>query len=426
MINVTARDKQLIPNRLYLQQGDSGAGIVCFSIPRHYDNVDLSKCSAAILVSGKVGSTSDKIVAEVDNVLKLETEEETVKLIWTVSGYTTKEAGELMYQIVFYDNDNQVVWHTVTASFTVRESIGVDDDIYAAYPSLLQQWEANMKAQAEESRGAIAQAQAQAAAAKTSADNAGEFAKQSQSSAGVSTEQAQSASLNKDATEQNKAVTLQKAQEVEQAKQEALTAKARCEELERRVVVLMSTDTRSYLFKTLLERDMHNDFRHCDRCSVMETRADYIYDTLDIDGNEISPEWIQTSSWDSTGGVSWDMIEGKPIFSLVATTGDYNSLSNKPNLYRSFITLPNGNWDYSLSDKAVITVVEPTPINITNLYNGAVGLIKVYGGELILPAGSKKSIDFDYITATGGGHYTYTFLYDGTSLCWSRTVCVNG
>lgn len=429
MKKIAVRNKTIRSKTLYFNQGDSNTDILCFIIQRYCNGVDLSQQNAAILVSrgGNIESEADKILAGVDDVLKLEVAEETVKLIWTVSGHTTKDTGNLLYQIIFYDDQNRIVWHTTTATIAVRASlVGIDEVIYVQYPSLLQQWEANMREQAEDSRKAITQAQEQAALSRTCAVQSEESAKRSQAGAGVSTEQAQSASLNKDVTDQNKTTTVQKAQEAEQAKQAALIAQSRCEEAEQRVFWMMSTDTRSYLFKTIAERDAFQDLRHCDRCSVMETRSDYIYDANDTDGDGENPEWIQTSSWDTIEGMTWDIIKGKPNFAVVATSGSYNDLSDRPNQYQSFITLQPGQvWDYSQSDKAVITVTESTAISLSNLYNGAVGLIKVYGGELILPAGSKKSVDFDYVTAQDGGHYTYTFVYDGTSLCWARTVSVN-
>lgn len=269
-------------------------------------------------------------------------------------------------------------------------------------------------------------AKEQADRAEAEADRAEIKAGEADVARNAAVEQAQAASTSKDEATKSKEETRQIKAETEQLKGQAAQAYEECKLAEQRVISLMSTDTRSYFFATLAERDEAEGMRNCDRCSVFETRADYIYDDHDIDGDGVNPEWVKTSDWDALKTVAWEIITGKPSFAAVALSGSYSDLIDKPRRYEQFITLADGNWDYAKSDKAVITLIEDTQINITNLYSGAVGLIKVYGGELLLPAGSKRSVDFDYLTALPGEHYTYTFVYDGAALCWARTVCING
>lgn len=247
-------------------------------------------------------------------------------------------------------------------------------------------------------------AQNSAAEAFESENNAGVYADLAVSNANAS-------SVNKDATDRNVSITEENKQATEQLKEEANSIKEETARLKQDVIELMSTDTKSYFFNTIAERDAFVGIRYCDRCSVLETRADYIY----------TNEWVKTSDWDALKTVAWEIITGKPNFSTVATSGSYNDLSDKPNRYESFVTITDGIWDFSVSDKIILQ--DTNLVSISNVYNGAVGTI-ISTLELDLPANSRKAVDYDYIQAETSEHYMYTFIFDGNNFHFTRTVCV--
>lgn len=199
-------------------------------------------------------------------------------------------------------------------------------------------------------------------------------------------------------------------------------------QVEQRVIALMANDTKSYFFSTLAERDEAQGIRNCDRCSVLETRADYIYDTKNVDGDEVNPEWIKTSDWDALKTVAWEIITGKPNFAAIATTGSYRDLLDIPNRYNTPLVLDGTGevvvWDYSLGDTAVVTLTEQKTLSITNAYNGAVAVIQVYGSTLDFSDTTlyNKSATIDYLEPLEAEHITYTLIYNAGK--WDVTALV--
>lgn len=163
-----------------------------------------------------------------------------------------------------------------------------------------------------------------------------------------------------------------------------------------------------------------------DICLVVDftggTTSMYRYDTNDIDGDNINPEWVFLGQFQFLALNKENLLS---ILNLpaVATSGSYNDLSDKPNRYEQFVTLTNGNFDFAVSDKAIITLTEDTTLNITNMYNGAVALLEVYGANLLLPENFKKSVDFDYLDITSPQHWIYVIVYDGVNYHVTRSVC---
>jgi len=108
----------------------------------------------------------------------------------------------------------------------------------------------------------------------------------------------------------------------------------------------------------------------------------------------------------------------------VATTGTYNDLLGKPNRYESIIVLSDGNWNYAVSDSAKLTMTQNTTLAISNVYNGAYGVIDVFGNyALTLPANSYGlPPEWTSLTPIVGQHYVYSFRYDGNKFSWRRSV----
>lgn len=227
-------------------------------------------------------------------------------------------------------------------------------------------------------------------------------------------ENANISASNADETESDRIEVEQNKNEVAQLKADAEQIKQDTLQAEQRVIQLMSTDTKSYFFATIAERDAATGIRNCDRCSVYETRADYIYDTENVDGDEQNPEWIKTSDWDALKTVAWDIITGKPNFATVAITGKYDDLLEIPNRYNSPVVLDGTadiiEWDYSKSDTAIVTMTADKALNISNGYNGCRASLDVYGAKLILDDETYlKSATYAYLEAVEGEHYHYEF-----------------
>jgi hypothetical protein len=219
--------------------------------------------------------------------------------------------------------------------------------------------------------------------------------------------------------------------EVEQIKTDAEQVKQDVLEAEQRVITLMSTDTRSYFFETLADRDAYDGFRNCDRCSVYETKCDYIYDTQDIDADGVNPEWIKTSEWDSLKEIAWSMITGKPTFADVAFSGDFADLKNTPSLSTStpiVLTVEDGvaKWDYSSSNTAVLTTTEEVTLDIENASNGNTATLDVYGTKLKVGDNWYLPVTYGYLDAVAGEHFHYEFQKQATGWLVSMMVVEGG
>ncbi len=263
--------------------------------------------------------------------------------------------------------------------------------------------------------------------AKTSETVAGEKAVISTTQAGISTDKANSASLNKDATDENKTAT-DGFKEIAVQKAGVATEQALLAEYYAGLAasLISSIPTRYYRVDEAGMFAIQNPIQG-DLCYITDyVKAEsqlFVYDTVDMDEDEISPEWV------FLGFLNFASLEKSTLLDIlelaaVAISGSYTDLINKPNRYESFLSLATGAWDYSLSDKAVITLTADTILTLTNVYNGAVGTLIVYGAfTLTMPVNSKYAYDYNYLDALIGEYFMYTFIYDGSNYHWNRTVC---
>ena len=95
-------------------------------------------------------------------------------------------------------------------------------------------------------------------------------------------------------------------------------------------------------------------------------------------------------------------------------------------VYAPYATVIGGAWDFRETDKIFIPENAPNAIAITNVYNGACGII-ISRLNLTLPRNSMKSSDFDYLDLNEPGqYYFYTFIYtpigDDYWFIWHRSV----
>lgn len=232
-------------------------------------------------------------------------------------------------------------------------------------------------------------------------------------------EQANSASLNKDKTDTNVTTTKQLAEQVGTDKTEVsemVTESRALLEEQRKLIGLMPT---IYIAQTIDEMRAIANPKEKDICFVLgNVQSAYMYYTTAIDGTALSnPAWVWLTDIQLVAP-SKDYLLNILQLATVATTGSYTDLINKPNRYESFATVDDGVWDYSVADKIKLTA---DLVNISNVYNGAVGLIQT-DLDITLPENSKKAYDYDYMDLPTGGMYQYTFLYDGGYYNWSRVV----
>lgn len=234
-------------------------------------------------------------------------------------------------------------------------------------------------------------------------------------------EQANSASLNKDKTDTNVTTTKQLAEQVGEDKTEVsemVTESRALLEEQRKLIGLMPT---IYITQTIDEMRAIANPKEKDICFVLgDVQSAYMYYTTAIDGTALSnPTWVWLTDIQLVAP-SKDYLLNILQLAAVATTGSYTDLINKPNRYESFATVDDGVWDYSAADKIKLTA---DLVSISNVYNGAVGLIQT-NLNITLPENSKKAYDYDYMDLPTGGMYQYTFLYDGGYYNWSRVVIV--
>ena len=93
--------------------------------------------------------------------------------------------------------------------------------------------------------------------------------------------------------------------------------------------------------------------------------SDQVYVGAEEPTDERVKLWIDTDATPSSKTVSWDEIENKPNLADVATSGDYNDLSNKP-------TIPSTTGLASeayVNEKVAAIVIPEVPTKVSELEN---------------------------------------------------------
>ena len=93
--------------------------------------------------------------------------------------------------------------------------------------------------------------------------------------------------------------------------------------------------------------------------------SDQVYVGAEEPTDERVKLWIDTDATSSSKVVSWDEIENKPNLADVATSGDYNDLSNKP-------TIPSVEGLASeayVNEKVAAIVIPEVPTKVSELEN---------------------------------------------------------
>ena len=234
--------------------------------------------------------------------------------------------------------------------------------------------------------------------------------------------------LNKEATDANKLITEGIKSDVLNLKNETEALHSSSLELLNMQTSLLATTPTWYMKDSIANMQLITTMKDSDFCIInptgTTTQSLYRYFTKDINGNNlVTHAWVWISDL-SLLQLSKAYLLGILQLPTVATSGSYNDLLNKPNRYESIIVLANGNWDFSLSDYAKLTMTQNTTLAITNVYNGAFGVIEVFGGyTLTLPVNSYEfPPEWNYLTPSINQHYCYSFKYDGVKFSWKRSV----
>lgn len=216
----------------------------------------------------------------------------------------------------------------------------------------------------------------------------------------------------------------------QQAKTEAQQAKAETDRNRQIVEQYVTNLPTRYFKKSVAEMEAITGAKNGDVCYITNftdgETAQYIYDTMDIDGDSKNPEWL------FLGNLPYLVIDRDTLLGIlqlptVAISGSYPDLTNKPSRYEPFTGLDGTAdtivWDFSISCNAYVTLSGTKPLQITNISNGAVGVLKVFGGDITLPSNSEPvPPDFDYLPLQDGQYWEYVFDYDGVNFSWTRRV----
>ena len=216
----------------------------------------------------------------------------------------------------------------------------------------------------------------------------------------------------------------------EQAKTEAQAAKAETDRNRQIVEQYVTNLPTRYFKKSVAEMEAITGAKNGDVCYITNftdgETAQYIYDTMDIDGDSKNPEWL------FLGNLPYLVIDRDTLLGIlqlptVAISGSYPDLTNKPSRYEPFAGLDGTSdtivWNFSISCNAYVTLSGTKPLQITNISNGAVGVLKVFGGDITLPSNSEPvPPDFDYLPLQDGQYWEYVFDYDGVNFSWTRRV----
>lgn len=135
---------------------------------------------------------------------------------------------------------------------------------------------------------------------------------------------------------------------------------------------------------------------------------------------------------------NYDTIDGTGAIGVLPT-GAHNSEiywmciaeRGEPGLieveYLPIENLEDNTWDFDVTDKIYIGKSFNKVLDIINVYDGCCGAILTENDNLLLPANSDYSIDFNYVNINSANqYYLYTFIYAnmgaGSRFIWNRTV----
>jgi len=331
-------------------------------------------------------------------------------LMWEILESHVLVDGYLYCQIRAFA-DNELKWHSEENYFKIGASINATDSFPAILPSEFTQMEQRVTMLKNDVVASAEQVATNTIIVAT--DTA------------IVISDTNAVSIDKDTVIASKQATELLKSDVVTLKSDTQSLKTDCVGIYNQQVSLLSNTPTWYVKDTAIAMNAITTMKDSDFCIIISSdlvaNATYRYFTKDITGAPlVTPTWVWITDL-SLLHLTKSYLLGILQLPTVATSASYTDLINKPVRYESFITVTNGIWNYALSDKIILTTTNL--ISIANITNGAIGCINTTY-DLTLPSGSKKAVDYDYIIATTGQSYTYTFLYNGVNYFWSRVVVI--
>lgn len=228
--------------------------------------------------------------------------------------------------------------------------------------------------------------------------------------ANISTNNAEETEADRQETEQNAAVAksyMEKSIEAGEKSEKALND----------FLATLAAQPKRYYKLSVEEMNSIPNPNTDDLCYVVDLEnsrtAIYFYDSADVDGDEVNPEW------QFLGNAEFAQMDRTTLLKIldlatVAISGQYSDLLGIPNKYDSPLVLDGTSdaiaWDYSQGDTALVTLTADKALTISNSYNGARASLDVYGAKLALDDTTYlKSATYAYLEAIEGEHYHYEF-----------------
>ncbi|HEX3038952.1 MAG TPA: hypothetical protein VHP54_01480 [Caproiciproducens sp.] len=161
-------------------QGSSNCDLVCFWIDRYCESTDLSQCSCTIKTKNSAGK-SDVILPEIQTL------DDKIKVLWSISSASTSVSGKLLVQIqfekIFDDHTKNIVWQSNIMEFMIPDSLNSADEVFDQRPTLFQQWEEKVNAAYSDVSVSVKAVQALQSQAKSYSEAAGASAQTSEQQA---------------------------------------------------------------------------------------------------------------------------------------------------------------------------------------------------------------------------------------------------
>lgn len=180
-------------------ESDNNSRRLTFSVPRYYDEVDLSTKDVVVRFVNAVGQYDEY------KVMDLTAEEEYVKFTWMISDKVVLQCGEAEFDILFWD-ENGYKWHTKPAKLKIEHGLLEADYVASGETSdLYAQWRIEAKENLRltvEAKDAAELAEANAKDSETKAKASEDAALASQNAAKQSEDNAKTSETNAKASEE--------------------------------------------------------------------------------------------------------------------------------------------------------------------------------------------------------------------------------
>ena len=400
--------------KVKLVQFDHNSKAITFEMPRIVEGHDMAECDEIMVhyvnISKNRKNKKDGNFKVKDK--RLSEDEQNIIFSWDIYRNATEIAGTLNFLICFYCISDEIdyVWNTeICKDISISEGMDNSKEVAEKYPDIILQLMQTIEM----------------------ADDVQLHADQAVSAKNIAIENANISTNNAEETEADRVETENSKNIAGVYMQQAIEASEKSEEALNQFLSTLSAQPKRYYRLSVAEMQTIENPHEDDLCYVVDLQnsrtAIYFYDSDDIDGDKVNPEWQFLGNAEFA---QMDKLTLLKILDLaaVAITGDYNDLLNIPKRYNTPVVLDGTGeiiaWDYSQSDTAVVTLTADKAISISNPYNGCIACIQCYGAQLDFSDETlyRKSATFDYIEPLEAEHIMYTLIYNAGK--WDVTAMV--